>query len=137
MSRTFGETDGYNEMIILKDIPFESHCEHHLAAIIGKAHVAYLPESRVVGISKLARVVECYAKRLQIQEKMTSQIANAINIALNPKGVAVMVQAVHQCMTCRGIRRPDVDMITSAMRGCFEGNTRERSEFLAMVGGNR
>ena len=136
LSRTFEETDGYDEMVVLKEISFESHCEHHLAPILGKVHVAYLPESRVVGISKLARVVEIYAKRLQIQEKMTAQIANAISRALNPKGVAVVVQAAHQCMTCRGVHKPGVDMVTSFMTGRFREDPRTRSEFLTLIGRN-
>lgn len=137
LARTFEETDGYDEMVVLRDITFESHCEHHLAPILGKAHVAYMPDQRVVGISKLARVVEIFAKRLQIQEKMTAQIANAIAHALEPKGVAVIVQAQHQCMTCRGIHKPGVDMMTSYMTGLFREDSRTRSEFLALVGGSK
>ncbi|RED46167.1 GTP cyclohydrolase I FolE [Aestuariispira insulae] len=136
LSRTFEETDGYDEMVVLKEIPFESHCEHHLAPILGKVHVAYLPNERVVGISKLARVVEIYAKRLQIQEKMTAQIANAITSALKPKGAAVVVQASHQCMTCRGVHKPGVDMMTSYMTGRFREDARTRSEFLTLIGRN-
>lgn len=134
LSRTFEETDGYDEMVLLRGIPFESHCEHHLAPIIGTVHIAYIPESRVVGISKLARVVEVYAKRLQIQEKMTAQIANIINETLMPKGVAVVVQGQHQCMTCRGIHKPGVDMITSHMTGLFRSDARTRTEFLTLIG---
>jgi GTP cyclohydrolase I len=114
---TFEETEGYDEMVVLRDIDFHSHCEHHMVPIIGKAFVAYLPNKRVVGISKLARVVEAYAKRLQIQEKMTAQIANAINDVLKPKGVAVVIEAEHQCMTTRGVEKPGVTMVTSTMLG--------------------
>ena len=134
LQRTFEEVDGYDEMVLLRDIPFESHCEHHLAPIIGKAHVAYMPRSRVVGISKLVRVVEAYARRLQIQEKMTAQIANAIEEVLEPKGVAVVVEAAHQCMTTRGVHRPGVAMVTSRMLGLFRSDARTRREFLALVG---
>lgn len=133
LQRTFEEVEGYDEMVLLKDIRFESHCEHHMAPIIGKAHVAYLPKNRVVGISKLARVVELYAQRLQIQEKMTAQIANAINDVLQPEGVAVVIDAAHQCMTCRGVHKPGVSMITSKMIGAFRENDRTRREFLSMV----
>jgi len=133
LQRTFEEVEGYDEMVLLKDIRFESHCEHHMAAIIGKAHVAYLPKNRVVGISKLARVVELYAQRLQIQEKMTAQIANAINDVLRPQGVAVIIEAAHQCMTCRGVHKPGVTMMTSKMVGAFRDNDRTRREFLSMV----
>ncbi len=134
LKRTFEETDGYDEMVLLRDIRFESHCEHHMAPIIGKAHVAYLPNRRVVGISKLARLVEIYAKRLQIQEKMTSQIANAIDGILEPKGVAVVIEAAHQCMTTRGVHKPGVVMVTSRMLGAFRDNPSTRREFLAMAG---
>lgn len=133
LQRTFEEVEGYDEMVLLKDIRFESFCEHHMAAIIGKAHVAYLPKKRVVGISKLARVVELYAQRLQIQEKMTAQIANAINDVLQPEGVAVVVEAAHQCMTCRGVHKPGVSMVTSKMIGAFRENDRTRREFLTMI----
>src|SRR6202140_1243050 len=119
LQRTFEETDGYDEMVVLKDIRFESHCEHHLAPIIGRAHIAYLPQQRVVGISKLARLVEVYAKRLQIQEKMTAQIANTLDEVLQPKGVAVVIEAAHQCMTTRGVHKPGVSMVTSRMLGVF------------------
>ena len=119
LRRTFEETDGYDEMVLLRDIRFESHCEHHLAPIIGRAHVAYLPHHRVVGISKLARVVDIYARRLQIQEKMTAQIANTISDILEPKGVAVVIEAAHQCMTTRGVHKPGVVMTTSRMLGAF------------------
>jgi len=131
---TFEETEGYDEMVVLKDITFESHCEHHMVPVIGKAFVAYLPDKRVVGISKLVRVVEAYAKRLQIQEKMTAQIANAINDTLHPKGVAVVVQAEHQCMTTRGVHKPGVGMVTSTMLGAFRDDPSTRREFLAIIG---
>ncbi len=134
LARTFEETDGYDEMVLLRDIRFESHCEHHMAPIIGRAHVAYLPSHRVVGISKLARVVEVYARRLQIQEKMTAQIANAIDQVLEPDGVAVVIEAAHQCMTTRGVHKPGVVMVTSRMLGAFRENPATRREFLAMVG---
>jgi GTP cyclohydrolase I len=133
LQRTFEEVDGYDEMVVLKDIRFESHCEHHMSAIIGKAHVAYLPDKRVVGISKLARVVEIYTRRLQIQEKMTAQIANTIEEVLEPKGVAVVIDAAHQCMTTRGIHKPGVTMVTSRMLGLFRTNPSTRREFLAMI----
>jgi GTP cyclohydrolase IA len=133
LQRTFEETDGYDEMVVLKDIRFESHCEHHLAPIIGKAHVAYLPQKRVVGISKLARLVEVYAKRLQIQEKMTAQIANTLDEVLQPKGVAVVIEAAHQCMTTRGIHKPGVAMVTSRMLGAFRTDASTRREFLAII----
>jgi GTP cyclohydrolase I len=134
LKRTFEETDGYDEMVLLRDVSFESHCEHHMMPIIGKAHVAYLPAKRVVGISKLARVVDVYAKRLQIQEKLTAQIANAIQDVLQPKGVAVVIEAQHQCMTTRGVHKPGVSMVTSRMLGAFRTNAATRREFLAMVG---
>jgi GTP cyclohydrolase I len=131
---TFEETEGYDEMVVLKNIEFQSHCEHHMVPIIGKAFVAYLPNKRVIGISKLARVVETYAKRLQIQEKMTAQIANAINDVLKPKGVAVVVDAAHQCMTTRGVHKAGVTMVTSTMLGAFRENDTTRKEFLAIIG---
>lgn len=134
LERTFEETDGYDEIVLLRDIRFESHCEHHMAPIIGKAHVAYLPRRRVVGISKLARVVEIFAKRLQIQEKMTAQIANTIEEVLEPYGVAVVIDAAHQCMTTRGVHKPGVTMVTSRMLGAFRNDPATRREFLAMVG---
>ncbi len=137
LARSFEETDGYDEMVVLRDIRLESHCEHHMVPIIGKAHVAYLPEGRVVGISKLARVVEVYAKRLQIQEKLTAQVANTINEVLKPKGVAVVIEAAHQCMTTRGIHKPGVTMVTSRMLGAFRDDPSTRREFLAMIGGQR
>lgn len=134
LSRTFEEISGYDEVVVLKDIPFESHCEHHMVPIIGKAHVGYLPDRRVVGISKLARVVEVYARRLQIQEKMTAQIADTILHALQPKGVAVVIEATHECMTTRGIHRPGVGMVTSQMLGVFRDDASTRREFLALIG---
>lgn len=134
LKRTFEETDGYDEMVLLRDIRFESHCEHHMAPIIGKAHIAYLPRTRVIGISKLARLVELYAKRLTIQEKMTSQIANTLNNILQPDGVAVVIEAAHQCMTTRGIHKPGVSMVTSRMLGAFRDNSSTRREFLSMLG---
>ena len=133
LARTFEETDGYDEMVLLRDIRLESYCEHHMVPIIGRAHVAYLPHKRVVGISKLARVVEAYAKRLQIQEKLTAQIANTINDTLEPKGVAVVIEAAHQCMTTRGIHKPGVSMVTSRMLGAFRDDPSTRREFLAMI----
>jgi GTP cyclohydrolase I len=137
LKRTFKETDGYDEMVVLRDIRFESFCEHHMAPIIGVAHIAYLPEHRVIGISKLARLVEVYAKRLQIQEKMTAQIANCLNETLQPKGVAVVLEATHQCMTTRGVHKKGVSMVTSRMLGAFRDNPTTRREFLAMIGNPR
>jgi GTP cyclohydrolase I len=134
LDRTFEEIEGYDEMVVLRDIPFESHCEHHLVPIIGKAHVAYMPRSRVVGISKLARVVDAYAKRLQIQEKMTAQIATAIDTVLSPLGVAVVIEAQHQCMTTRGVHKPGVAMVTSRMLGCFRDDPTTRREFMGLIG---
>ena len=134
LGRTFDETDGYDEMVVLKDIPFASHCEHHIAPIIGKAHVAYLPDSKVVGISKLARLIEVFGKRLQIQEKLTAQIANTLNSVLEPKGVAVVIDAAHECMTTRGVDKPGVNMVTSRMLGAFRNDAATRREFLAMIG---
>ncbi|MGH6990456.1 MAG: GTP cyclohydrolase I, partial [Stellaceae bacterium] len=128
------ETNGYDEVVVLKDIRFESHCEHHLAPIIGRAHVAYLPAHRVVGISKLARLVEVYAHRLQIQEKMTAQIANTLEEVLQPRGVAVVVEAAHQCITTRGIHKPGVTMVTSRMLGAFRTDASTRREFLSIIG---
>jgi len=136
LQRTFEEIDGYDEIIVLKDITFESHCEHHMAPIIGKAHVGYLPNNKVVGISKLARVVEAFARRFQVQEKMTAQIANCIEDVLNPKGVGVVIDASHQCMTTRGIHKSDVSMVTSRMLGTFRKDARTRDEFLRMIGKN-
>ena len=134
LQRTFDEVGGYDEIVLLRNIRFESHCEHHLAPIIGRAHVAYLPKQRVVGISKLARLVEVYAKRLQIQEKMTAQIANTLEEVLNPKGVAVVIEAAHQCMTTRGVHKPGVAMVTSRMLGAFRSDPSTRREFLAIIG---
>ncbi|HMF24245.1 MAG TPA: GTP cyclohydrolase I FolE [Pseudolabrys sp.] len=133
LQKTFEEIDGYDEMIALRGIRFESHCEHHMAPIIGQAWVAYVPNGRVVGISKLARVVEVYAKRLQIQEKMTAQIANTINEVLKPQGVGVIMKASHHCMTTRGVHKPDSDLVTSRMLGCFRDSPLTRQEFLSMA----
>ena len=133
LERTFEEVDGYDEMIVLRDITFESHCEHHMAPIIGKAHVGYLPNKKVVGISKLARVVEAFARRFQVQEKMTAQIANCVQDVLQPKGVGVVIEATHQCMTTRGIHKSDVSMVTSQMVGSFRKDARTRDEFLRMI----
>lgn len=133
LQKTFEEIEGYDEMVVLRGIRFESHCEHHLAPIVGRAWVAYVPRGRVVGISKLARVVDAYAKRLQIQEKMTAQIANAIESALQPKGVGVIIKATHHCMTTRGVHKPDTDLVTSRMLGCFRDNPLKRQEFLSLV----
>jgi len=137
LATTFEQTEGYDEIVVLRDIRLESHCEHHIVPIIGKAHIAYLPSSRVVGISKLARVVEAYAKRMQIQEKMTAQIANAIEHAMEPRGVAVVIEAAHMCMTTRGVRKPGVSMLTSAMRGVFREKPEARQEVLELLGVNR
>lgn len=134
LQRTFEEVEGYDEMVLLRDVRFESHCEHHMAPIIGKAHVAYLPHRRVVGISKLARLVEAYAKRLQIQEKMTAQVASAIDDILEPLGAAVVIEAAHQCMTTRGVHKAGVTMVTSRMLGAFRENGETRREFLSMIG---
>ncbi|HEV7820682.1 MAG TPA: GTP cyclohydrolase I FolE [Burkholderiales bacterium] len=134
LARTFTEVDGYDEMIVLKDIRFESYCEHHMVPIIGRAHVAYLPQKRVVGISKLARLVDIYAKRLQIQEKMTVQIADTLNEVLQPKGVAVILEAAHQCMSTRGVHKPGAGLVTSRMLGSFRDDPSTRREFLAIVG---
>ena len=134
LARTFEETNDYDDMIVLRNMRLESHCEHHIVPIIGKVHVAYLPAKRVVGISKLARVVEVFAKRLQIQEKMTAQIANIIDEVLNPKGVAVVIEATHHCMTTRGVHKPGTSMVTSRMLGMFRTNASTRREFLSLVG---
>ena len=134
LKRTFEETDGYDEMIVLKDTRFESHCEHHIAPIIGHAHIAYLPKKRVVGISKLARLLDVYAKRLQIQEKLTAQIANTLDEVLQPRGVAVVIDASHQCMTTRGVHKPGTSMVTSRMLGAFRNDPSTRREFLAFIG---
>ena len=133
LQRTFEEVEGYDEMVVLRDIRFESHCEHHLAPIIGRAHVGYLPVRKVVGISKLARVVDAYARRLQVQEKMSAQIAHCIQHVLEPKGVAVVIEASHQCMTTRGVHKTGVTMVTSMMLGAFREDSRTRREFLAMI----
>ncbi len=137
LKRTFEEVDGYDEMIVLRDIEFESHCEHHMAPIIGRAHVGYLPTNKVVGISKLARVVDAFARRFQVQEKMTAQIANCIRDVLNPKGVGVVIEAEHQCMTTRGIHKSGVTMVTSQMLGSFRKDARTRAEFLRMIDARR
>jgi len=134
LTRTFEEVAGYDDMIVLRDIRFESHCEHHLAPIIGKAHVGYLPTNKVVGISKLARVVETFARRLQVQEKMNAQIARTIQNVLEPKGVAVVIEATHQCMTTRGVHKSGVSMVTSTMLGEFRKNPLTRREFLSVIG---
>jgi GTP cyclohydrolase IA len=136
LSRVFEEVGGYDEIVLLKDIPFQSHCEHHMAPIIGVAHVGYLPDKKVVGISKLARVVETFARRLQVQEKLTAQVANCIENVLKPKGVGVVIDASHQCMTTRGIHKPGVSMVTSQMLGIFRKDARTRAEFLQMIGKN-
>ena len=133
LQRTFEETAGYDEMVVLRDIEFESHCEHHMAPIIGRAHVGYLPTNKVVGISKLARVVDAYARRFQVQEKMTAEIAGCINAVLKPRGVGVVVEAVHECMTTRGVHKRGVSMITSNMLGTFRSDARTRSEFLTFI----
>lgn len=133
LERTFEETDGYDEIVLLRDIRLESYCEHHMVPIIGVAHVAYLPHRRVVGISKLARVVDAYAKRLQIQEKLTAQIANTIQEVLEPRGVAVVIEAAHQCMTTRGVHKHGVTMVTSRMLGAFRDDPSTRREVLAMI----
>ncbi|GAB6850560.1 MULTISPECIES: GTP cyclohydrolase I FolE [Paraburkholderia] len=134
LARTFAEVDGYDEMIVLKDIRFESYCEHHMVPIIGRAHVAYLPDRRVVGISKLARLVDAFAKRLQIQEKMTVQIADTLNEVLQPRGVGVILEASHQCMSTRGVHKAGVEMVTSRMLGTFRTDPSTRREFLSIVG---
>jgi GTP cyclohydrolase I len=134
LQRTFEETDGYDELIVLRDIRFESHCEHHMVPIIGVAHIGYLPQNRVIGISKLARVIEAFAKRLQIQEKLTAQIANIIDEVLKPRGVAVIVEARHQCMTTRGVHKPDATLVTSRMLGELRENASTRREFMAIIG---
>src|ERR1700689_608974 len=133
LRRTFEEVEGYDEMVVLRDISFESFCEHHMAPIIGRAHVGYLPTDRVVGISKLARVVEGYARRFQVQEKLTSQIAACINDVLKPRGVGVVIDAVHECMTTRGVHKRGVSMVTSRMTGVFRSDARTRAEFLQFV----
>ena len=134
LQRTFEEVEGYDEMVVLRDIRLESYCEHHLAPIIGKIHIGYMPNKRVVGISKLARVADAYAKRLQIQEKLTAQIANCISEVLEPNGVAVVIEAGHQCMTTRGVHKPGVRMVTSSMHGAFRQGSDTRREFLSFIG---
>lgn len=134
LSRTFGEVGGYDEIVLLRDIPFQSHCEHHMAPIIGKAHIAYLPRERVVGISKLARVLHGYAKRLQVQERLTAEVAEAIQTHLEPFGVAVVIEASHACMSARGVMTPGVVMTTSRMMGVFRDDDRSRKEVLALMG---
>jgi GTP cyclohydrolase I len=133
LGRTFEETAGYDEMVVLRDIEFESHCEHHMAPIIGRAHVGYLPTGKVVGISKLARVVDVFARRFQVQEKMTAEIARCINDVLQPRGVGVVIEAAHECMTTRGIHKRGVSMITSKMLGTFRSDARTRNEFLTFI----
>lgn len=133
LRKTFEEVEGYDEMVLVKNIRLESHCEHHIVPILGKAHIAYIPNNRVVGISKLARIVDAFGKRLQTQETMTAQIANTIEKVLEPKGVAVVVDAAHQCMTTRGIHKPESSTVTSCMRGVFKENPRTRNEFLTFI----
>ncbi len=133
LQRTFEEVCGYDEMIVLRDIEYESHCEHHMAPIIGRVHVGYLPNGRVVGISKLARVVDAYARRFQVQEKMTAQIANCIQRALQPQGVAVVVEGAHECMTTRGVHKRGVSLVTATMLGTFREDARTRNEFLRFI----
>jgi len=134
LERTFEEVEGYDEIVLLRDIRVESHCEHHMLPIVGRAHVAYLPDRRVVGISKLARVVDAYAHRLQIQEKLTAQIANTINDVLMPRGTAVIIEAAHECMTTRGVHKTGVTMVTSRMLGAFRDDPATRRELLSMIG---
>ena len=134
LERTFGEVRGYDEMVVLRSIPFASHCEHHLAAITGEVHVGYLPKDRVVGLSKLARLVEVFARRLQIQERLTAEIADALEEYLQPRGVGVVVSASHACMTSRGVSKPGAVMVTSRMRGTFRSNPATRHEFLSAIG---
>ena len=133
LSLTFSEVDGYHDIVLLRDIRFESHCEHHLAPIIGRAHIAYLPHQRVVGISKLARVLDAYARRLLIQERLTAQIANTINTVLKPHGVAVIIEATHQCMTTRGVHKHNVSIVTRSLLGVFETNTDKRQELMTLI----
>jgi GTP cyclohydrolase IA len=133
LQRTFEEVEGYDELVVLRDISFESHCEHHMAPIIGRVHVGYLPSNKVVGISKLARVVEGYARRFQVQEKLTAQVATCIDEVLKPRGVGVVVDAVHQCMTTRGVHKRGVSMVTSRMVGAFRNDARTRAEFLQFI----
>jgi len=133
LQRTFEEVAGYDEMVLLRDIRFESHCEHHIAPIIGRVHIGYLPRRRIVGISKLVRLVDVFAKRMQVQEKMTAEIASCLNSVLKPSGVAVVVEGAHECMTTRGVHRSDVSMVTSRMLGVFRTNFKTRQEFLAAI----
>jgi GTP cyclohydrolase IA len=133
LRKTFSETEGYDEMIVLRDVRFESHCEHHMVPIIGKAHIAYIPKRRVVGISKLSRIIDMYAKRLQIQERLTAQIADTINEVLQPRGVAVVIEATHQCMTTRGVHKTGVSMVTSRMLGVFRTHETTRKEFMSLL----
>ncbi|MEM8772801.1 MAG: GTP cyclohydrolase I FolE [Pseudomonadota bacterium] len=134
LERTFKQVGGYDEIVLLKDIPFHSHCEHHMAPIIGKAHVGYLPTNKVVGISKLARVVQTYARRLQVQERLTAEIADAIQKVLEPQGVAVVIEATHACMTARGVKTPGVSMTTSRMMGVFRNDDKARQEVIRLLG---
>ena len=134
LTRTFEQVGGYDEIVLLREIPFHSHCEHHMAPIIGKAHVAYLPQDKVVGISKLARVVHAYAKRLQVQERLTAEIADCIQKVLEPAGVAVVIEATHACMTCRGVETPGVIMTTSRMMGVFREDDKARQEVIKLIG---
>jgi len=133
LERTFEETDGYDEMVVLRDIELASHCEHHMVPILGRAHIAYLPDRRVVGISKLARILDVFAHRLQIQEQLTSQVAKTIETVLQPRGVGVVIEAAHQCMTTRGVNKAEVTMVTSTLLGCFRSDPQTRQEFLSMV----
>jgi GTP cyclohydrolase I len=133
LQRTFEEVAGYDEIVLLRDVRFESHCEHHLAPIIGRVHIGYLPHDRVVGISKLVRLVDVYAKRMQVQEKMTAEIADCLNTVLKPRGVGVVIEAAHQCMTTRGVHRPGVIMVTSRMLGIFRTRAETRQEFLSAL----
>ncbi|MDE0809750.1 MAG: GTP cyclohydrolase I FolE [Alphaproteobacteria bacterium] len=134
LERTFEETEQYEEMVLLRDIRLESFCEHHILPIIGKVHIAYVPNGRVVGVSKLARVLDIYAKRMQIQEKLTAQVANSINEVLRPKGVAVVVEAAHECMTTRGVHKPGVKMVTKTLLGCFKDDRDVRRDFMSFIG---
>ncbi len=134
LARTFEEVGGYDELVLLRDIPFQSHCEHHMAPIIGKAHIAYMPKSHVVGISKLARVLHGFARRLQVQERLTAEVADCIWQGLKPQGVAVVIEATHACMTARGVRTPGVTMTTSRMMGCFKDDEKSRKEVLTLMG---
>ena len=134
LSRVFEEVGGYDELVLLKDIPFQSHCEHHMAPIIGKASIAYMPTDRVVGISKLARVLHGYSRRLQVQERLTAEVARCIQEHLKPQGVAVVIEASHSCMTARGVRTPGVEMVTSKLLGCFLDDNRSRKEVLSLMG---